>query len=534
MSMKRFGKAAFKIAQEIATNISRGNHALYARILPRVFHPAYKIDVALRRGGVSGRNPFFRAVRLIVRNARSFRSVSSLAIHYKQFQLDRTNPRKSNRLIFKRHCYTQGVVERIKDVFSTNSRYNRDLIQDTVPNTLDGYEIGKNIGYGCNAAVYALRLCNPMSSVSPNVGLNGILIDPELIRQDSVDSLRRYPLALKLMYNYEFDINARLGEDHLWRSMGNELVALPNSDRLLRGRMGSYRPLPSTHPNVVRLLTAFVDRMPILPDAAKMYPEALPNAPFYEMLIEEPKTLLIVMKRYRMTLRDYVITMKRNYWAGRVMLGQLLEGCIFLYENKIAQRDMKSDNILLEFNYPDEVPHLVISDFGCALATGSWLVEYKDDTIDLGGNLATRAPEVKMARPGLNRVNPFYSQLRSETYVESELPGLPKKLHYAVRYVIKDILKKDPNQRILPHVAANVVCLSLFRFGGDLRSFFSICGIENMNPFIVQNAITKSLKKLCAYAEKSLDDVLSLLAAETIIARGLTPQIISQAELQVY
>lgn len=58
------------------------------------------------------------------------------------------------------------------------------------------------------------------------------------------------------------------------------------------------------------------------------------------------------MFRYRMTLREYVLTMKRNYWTARVMFGQLLEAIVFLYEHTISHRDMKSDNILLDFNYP--------------------------------------------------------------------------------------------------------------------------------------------------------------------------------------
>lgn len=101
-----------------------------------------------------------------------------------------------------------------------------------------------------------------------------------------------------------------------------------------------------------------------------------------------------------MTLRDYVLTQKRNYWSGRVMFGQLLEAIVFLYEHKISHRDMKSDNVLLDFDYDgnisflfktfqylDEVPHLVLSDFGSALVDGAWEVKYNEDGVDLGGNL---------------------------------------------------------------------------------------------------------------------------------------------------
>lgn len=51
-----------------------------------------------------------------------------------------------------------------------------------------------------------------------------------------------------------------------------------------------------------------------------------------------------------MTLREYVLIHKRNYWTGRVMFGQLLEALVFLYENSVSHRDLKSDNILLDFD----------------------------------------------------------------------------------------------------------------------------------------------------------------------------------------
>ncbi|EPB73395.1 hypothetical protein ANCCEY_07510 [Ancylostoma ceylanicum] len=206
----------------------------------------------------------------------------------------------------------------------------------------------------------------------------------------------------------------RCGSEMLKILAGRVQVYPPNSSqrRVLTRELGisiyflifSYRPLPEFHPNVVRVLTAFVDRMPILDDAKVVYPDALPTAPFYEMIINEPRTMFIVMKRYRMTLRDYLVDLKRKCEdrTARILFGQLLEGCVFLYNNIVAQRDMKSDNILLEFDDPEEVPHLVISDFGCALATGSWLVKYVDDTIDLGGNRRTRAPEIVVAKPSPN------------------------------------------------------------------------------------------------------------------------------------
>lgn len=60
--------------------------------------------------------------------------------------------------------------------------------------------------------------------------------------------------------------------------------------------------LPRPHPNVIKMYTAFTDRMPILPDSYSLYPEALPSLNFCELAINEPKTLFIVMKRFNFIL----------------------------------------------------------------------------------------------------------------------------------------------------------------------------------------------------------------------------------------
>lgn len=66
-----------------------------------------------------------------------------------------------------------------------------------------------------------------------------------------------------------------------------------------------------------------------------------------------------------MTLREYVLTHKRNYWFGKVMFGQLLEAIVYLYNHRISHRDIKSDNILLDFDtdgkfFIDFSPYLTI------------------------------------------------------------------------------------------------------------------------------------------------------------------------------
>ncbi|XGW08128.1 hypothetical protein V3C99_010885 [Haemonchus contortus] len=521
------------------------------RLVKPLFKASFKLDVVIGRTALPlARNPIYRAVQLLLRNGRAFRPLSSLAIHHRRLHHDSIHLQRFNAFSIRKRD-TFGVVERIRDVFSTNVRYNADLTRTTLPNNIDAYEIGQNIGYGCNAAVYALKVRdNKNPSTSSSVG--------NIATSENAYSIQKYPLALKLMYNFALDLCPRLGDNFLWRSMGAELVPLPESANILNGKMGRYRPLPAFHPNVVRVLTAFVDRMPILDDAKLVYPDALPSAPFYEMLINEPRTMFVVMKRYRMTLREYVkdFRRKRSYHVARVLFGQLLEGCVFLYENVVSQRDMKSDNILLEFDNPDDVPHLVISDFGCALATGSWIVKYVDDTIDLGGNTKTRAPEIILAQPGpdsvvdfrmadtwavgtlayeiFTRVNPFYTRLSSANYKEEDLPNLSPFITKPVRDVVHDLLRKNPAERLLPHIAANVISLSLLRLGGDFQSFFSSSGLNTViNVQTIRNALNTSLKKFAINAEKILDDVLFLISAETIASRSSTSGVISRAEQQL-
>ncbi|MCP9261468.1 Serine/threonine-protein kinase pink-1, mitochondrial [Dirofilaria immitis] len=424
-------------------------------------------------------------------------------------------------------CSKFEISEGIKKLFLTNMRYNSILRSTEVPNRLEDYEIGNNIACGCDAAVYEARICTIEkterlpSGICANLPFtSSSFFDSESNRLRKILLLLAYPYALKIMYNYDFDAPER----HLWINMGTELVPL------IENRQSSlYEFLPHSHPNIVQMYKAFTDCMPILEDARRLYPEALPMNDFCELIVDEPKTLFIVMRRqitcgtsvgssskYRMTLREYVLTCKEII---------------------------------------DDVPHLVLSDFGCALATGTWKVRYDKDTVYLGGNLALRAPEIRRAHPAPNnwvdfrmadlwasatigyeiftRTNPFYSRMRSDQYTECELPPLPKKMDYSVKAVIQNMLQIDPNKRPNPSIAANVLNISLFRFGHDLQKLFDDCGFDetlfggNIND--LKNAASKTLKALTS----SLNDFMLLFAAETILAQNIHPNIISTAELQL-
>lgn len=464
---------------------------------------------------------------------------------------------RSNRPLLKIYS-NPDVSERIKKLFQTNTRYNSGLRVVEIPNRLEDYEIGSNIACGCDAAVYEARIRTLEkaerlpSSICANLPFTSFSQRKQSATKDPVVA---YPYALKMMYNYEFDASER----HLWIDMGTELVPLIEKPPELIGFMANMTFLPHGHPNIVQMYKAFTDCMPILEDARRLYPEALPTASFYGLIVDEPKTLFIVMRRYRMTLREYVLTHKRNYWFGKIMFGQLLEAIVYLYNHRISHRDIKSDNILLDFDSDDDAPHLVLSDFGCALATGFWKVRYDLDTVHLGGNLALRAPEIRCAHPAPNswvdfhmadlwaaatigyeiftRTNPFYNHMRSDQYVECELPPLPKKVDCSVKMVIRDMLQIDPNKRPDPSVAANVLSISLFRFGHNLRQLLYDCGFDEtlfggkIND--LKNAASKTLEALKEKMTASVNNFTLLFAAETILARNIHPNVISTAELQL-
>ncbi|VDN34986.1 unnamed protein product [Gongylonema pulchrum] len=213
-----------------------------------------------------------------------------------------------------------------------------------------------------------------------------------------------------------------------------------------------------------------------------------------------------------MTLREYVLTCKRNFWIGRVMFGQLLEAIVYLYDRRISHRDIKSDNILLDFDTEGRF-FKILSSIRCARPDPDHWVDFR--MADLWA-AATIGYEI------FTRINPFYSRMRSDQYAEFELPSLPKKVHYA-----------RPN----PHVAANVLSISLFRFGDDLRKFFYSSGFDETlfgKPIIdLTRASSRTLKMLGQKMIAALNGFTMLFAAETILARNIHPRTISAAELQL-
>lgn len=131
---------------------------------------------------------------------------------------------------------------------------------------------------------------------------------------------------------------------------------------------------------------------------------------------------------YPYTLRQYLKVCEPDQMQASLMLLQLLEGVDHLCRQGIAHRDLKSDNVLLEYDSSKSLPcrlavlcqrqvnasimllrvfiyckagcpRLVITDFGCCLAEDFGLkLPFNSWWINRGGNSCLMAPEVRNFR----------------------------------------------------------------------------------------------------------------------------------------
>ncbi|XP_014737238.1 PREDICTED: serine/threonine-protein kinase PINK1, mitochondrial [Sturnus vulgaris] len=365
---------------------------------------------------------------------------------------------------------------------------------------LEEYLIGQPIGKGCSAAVYEAAIpflpsarAHAESSHLPAVQQDRGSASQEAEEEPVVKHQPKgaFPLAIKMMWN----ISAGSSSEAILDAMGRELV--PATGVALSGEYGaaSGRRKPvlgrkklQPHPNIIQVIRAFTSSVPLLPGAFADYPDVLPLS-LNPRGIGHSRTLFLVMKNYPCTLRQYLQENTPDVHLSTMMILQLLEGVDHLVRHGIAHRDLKSDNILVEFDSAG-CPWLVITDFGCCLADENigLRLPFTSSYVDRGGNGCLMAPEVITASPGPSTVinyskadawavgaiayeilglpNPFYghgdSALESRSYQEDQLPSLPDHVPLEVRQVIKMLLQRDPSKRLSARVAANVLHLSLW------------------------------------------------------------------------
>ncbi|KAL8198574.1 UNVERIFIED_CONTAM: Serine/threonine-protein kinase pink1, mitochondrial [Gekko kuhli] len=366
---------------------------------------------------------------------------------------------------------------------------------------LEEYSIGQSIGKGCSAAVYEATIPSPACcKASGDQNCEDGSRGSGGSETKAADARRArywragYPLAIKMMWN----ISAGSSSEAILSTMSQELV--PARGSALSGEFGIVacprkpgfgKKRLKPHPSIVQVLRAFTSHVPLLPGATADYPDVLP-ATLHPSGIGHSRTLFLVMKNYPCTLRQYLHERAPDAHLGTMMILQLLEGVDHLVRQGVAHRDLKSDNILVEFD-PAGCPWLVITDFGCCLADDKigLKLPFTSWYVDRGGNSCLMAPEVLTASPGPGVVidytktdawavgaiayeifgarNPFYgsggSSLESRSYREEELPPLPETAPPEVKKLVRALLCRDPKKRLSARVAANVLHLSLWGEG---------------------------------------------------------------------
>lgn len=332
--------------------------------------------------------------------------------------------------------------------------------------------------------------------------------------EKSVD-VETYPLALKMMFNYDIQSNAMA----ILRAMYKETIPAVHKYRKSDAESWEKQLMEQTvslpaHPNIVLMVGVFCAQVPNLMQSSSLYPMALPQR-LNPQGYGRNMSLFLLMKRYEHSLCEYLKSSQQISMRTRLLLfAQLLEGVAHLYRHGIAHRDLKSDNILIDLNGNDVHPILVLSDFGCCLADKSngLTLPYTSMDIDRGGNTALMAPEILNKTPGtfsvldysksdlwacgaiayeiFNSINPFYGQpsddgstsiqpiLKSASYQDHDLPSIDENVPFIVRKLISNILHRNPNQRLTPDVAANVMQLFLWAPSSWLKPMVNVNSTE--------------------------------------------------------
>lgn len=410
---------------------------------------------------------------------------------------------------------------------------------------LENLDIGPPIAKGCSAVVYAANIKEQNNIVKSDelttldsgkppipecVALNSnfnrenrqISNEPQTVSENSSsgtalsnqnENIEQYPLALKMMFNYDVQSNAM----SILRAMYKETIPIIHkyenlgTDSWERALRDQTTNLPS-HPNIVTMIGAFCALVPNLAQSTSLYPMALPSR-LNPSGYGRNMSLFLLMKRYNNSLCGYLEQIDTNNSMMRTRLllfAQLLEGVAHLYRYGVAHRDLKSDNILIDTSLEDRFPLLTLSDFGCCIADkyNGLCIPYPSFDIDKGGNTALMAPEIITKMPGkfsildysksdlwacgtiayeiFGKPNPFYSyenssalkQLNSLTYEDNDLPPLQAFIPLIVRKLIENILHRNPTKRLSPDVAANVMQLFLWAPSTWLRPTANVSSPE--------------------------------------------------------
>lgn len=287
-------------------------------------------------------------------------------------------------------------------------------------------------------------------------------------------------VVVKYLFNYDVESNY----SQILKMFWNE--ALPT--KLVGGQEQLYswltdhvkKKLPSHH-NIVKMYNVFPGAIPDLDEAIQHFECALPRDR-YPSSFGRNMTLCLVMKRYEMTLKDYLSTYNPSMKVRTMLLAQLLEGILHLSNYAVAHRDLKSNNILLEGvpttdNSEEICPHLVITDFGCCLEDTTQRIPYFIDGYGKEGNIEHRAPEISDVQPGKGQFLDYTkADLWAVGILAFEIFGISDHFNWKTRQItpfpdtvpiiiqnlIRGLLVEDPVQRLDALTATNIVHVYLW------------------------------------------------------------------------
>ena len=199
--------------------------------------------------------------------------------------------------------------------------------------TIEDFELGQPIAKGCAAVVYSARVkeeqCNDTK------GFN----DSKNITEEQKDqSNNKYPLAIKMMFNYNAESNAST----ILRAMHRETVparflSLPADEDDLSRMLEEDVVRLKAHPNIVEMVAVFCAPVPALEGAMALYGSALPPR-LNPQGLGRNMSLFLVMRSYDCSLADYLANHKPGPRTSLVLFTQLLEGVAFLNSSGVAHR----------------------------------------------------------------------------------------------------------------------------------------------------------------------------------------------------
>ncbi|KAK6639893.1 Serine/threonine-protein kinase Pink1, mitochondrial [Polyplax serrata] len=393
----------------------------------------------------------------------------------------------------------EGICWEIREAVSKlqwNGLEEVDHIGNNVPTSLEDLELGQPIAKGCNAVVYSAKL-----------------------RKSADVQNEDYPLAVKMMFNYDVESNSTAILKAMYRETVPARYYFVNPNVFNSDSSADIKIRLPPHQNIVQMYSAFSDRVPDLPKNRQLYPEALPTRINPEGSGRN-MSLFLVMRRYDCSLKEYLRDKSPNCRSSVLLLTQILEAVTHMTTHNVCHRDLKSDNILVDLSEGDAYPLLVITDFGCCLCDqqNGLVVPYRSQDQDKGGNRALMAPEIAGAKPGpfaylnykksdvwavgaiayelFNMENPYYdktTRITSTNYKEEDLPELPETVPHIIRQLVSNLLSKSPSKRLESDVAATIAQLYLWAPSSWLKGAYSL---PNSNE-IMQWLLCMSTKVLC-------------------------------------